>query len=498
MEHHYTVRLEPLGKQIRVQAGTPLKDILFPYGVEFPCGGKGLCGGCRVKVLQGSVSLDEEHKRALEKLGLKDPWRLACRSRVTGDVTLEIGQFDTFILADSSPFHFHPRPGYGIAFDLGTTTLVAQLVSLESGEVVAVETEVNPQARYGGDVISRIEYAVLQQGADELTRLIREKFAAMTGRLLRKTGGTPPEKILIAGNTVMHHLFCGRDLAPMASYPFETPHGDACRFTAEELGLPADHTEILFLPVLGSFVGGDILAGIVATGLDESEDPVILVDLGTNGEIVVGNRDRILCASTAAGPAFEGTNIHMGMRATTGAISSVTVEGGEIKTHVIGNEKARGICGSGLIDAIAVFLDTGQIDAGGRITGDRERLPLTQEVFLTQKDVRELQLAKSAIASGLHILMDRLGYGPQDISNVYVSGAFGTFINLTNTARIGLLDFPEEKIIKMGNTALLGTKMLLFEDGERVDRILRKTAHLSLESNPRFQDIFADNMMFMP
>ncbi len=497
MNRHFTVRLEPLGKKIKVPAGTPLQDVLFPYGVEFPCGGKGICGGCRVKVRKGDVSFDDHHRQLLKKLNLDDPsWRLACQSQVTGDVTLEIGQFDTFILADSSPFHFRPRKGYGIAFDLGTTTLVAQLISLESGEVTAVETAVNPQTRYGGDVISRIEYAVLQGGAAELTRLIREKFSTMIKRLLRKTGGEPPEKILIVGNTVMHHLFCGRDLTPMASYPFETSYGGECRFTAKDLGLPADHTQIIFLPILASFVGSDILAGIVATGLDKSEEPVILVDLGTNGEIVVGNKDRILCASTAAGPAFEGTNIHMGMRATTCAISSVTSGGDGIGIHVIGNEKARGICGSGLIDAVAVFLETGKVDAGGRITGDKERLSLTPEVFLTQKDIRELQLAKSAIASGLQILMEKMGYVPQDMRNIYVSGAFGTFINLKNTSRIGLLNFPEEKIVKMGNTALLGTKMLLFEDGERVQRILEKTTHLSLESNPYFQDIFAENMMF--
>jgi uncharacterized 2Fe-2S/4Fe-4S cluster protein (DUF4445 family) len=496
VKKYFHIRLEPLGKKIRVPVGTPLKDILFSYGVEFPCGGKALCGGCRVKVLEGEVPVDVSHRRALEQLGIEDPWRLACRSHVTGDVTLEIGQFETFILADSSPFHFRPREGCGIAFDIGTTTLVAQLVNLKNGEVMAVETDVNPQTRYGGDVISRIEYAVLQGGTEELTRLIRGKFSKMVRRLLRKTQGVPPEKILVVGNTIMHHFFCGHDLMPMAAYPFETPHGGECHFTAEELALPADHTEIVFLPILGSFVGSDILAGILATGMAESAEPVVLVDLGTNGEIVVGNRDRILCASTAAGPAFEGTNIRMGMRATTGAISSVSLEEGEIRTHVIGNEQARGICGSGLIDAIAIFLEKGDIDIGGRVTTADEKLWLTPEVYLTQKDVRELQLAKSAIASGLQILMEALDITAEEVKNVYVSGAFGTFINLENTRRIGLLKFPEEKIVKMGNTALLGTKMALFEDDRVIREILDKTTHHSLESNARFQDIFAENMIF--
>ncbi len=497
MKDHFTVHLEPLGKKVEVPEGTPLKDVLFSYGVEFPCGGKGICGGCRVKVLKGDVSFDERHRSLLEKLNLDFSWRLACQSYVTGDVTLEIGQFDTFILADSSPFLFKPQEGYGIAFDLGTTTMVTQLVNLKTGKVIGVETAVNPQAQHGADVISRIEYAVLQDGQATLTRLVREKFATMIHRLIRKAGGIAPEKIVVVGNTVMHHLFCGRDLTPMASYPFETPEGGACHFTPEELGLKTDdHTDIEFLPVLGSFVGSDILAGILATGMAESKDPLILVDLGTNGEIVVGNRDRILCASTAAGPAFEGTNIHMGMRATTGAISSVTRSEEAIRVHIIGNEKARGICGSGLIDAIAVFLETGKIDIGGRIKGESGRIDLTPEVFLTQKDIRELQLAKGAVASGIQILRETLGFAPEDIRNVYVSGAFGSFINLENTRRIGLLKYPADKIIKMGNTALLGAKMSLFENGDKIRDILQKTIHLSLETNPDFQDIFAENMIF--
>ena len=499
MKKYFTIRLEPLGKKVEVPEGTPLRDVLFSYGVEFPCGGKGICGGCRVKVLKGDVSFDEHHRQLLKKLNIDDSsWRLACQSHVTGDVTLEIGQFETFILADSTPFHFKPREGYGIAFDVGTTTLVAQLVNLQTGEVTGVDTAVNPQSKYGADIISRIEYAVLQNGSGELTRLIRRKFASMVNRLIRRAGNVAPEKIVLVGNTVMHHLFCDIDLTPLSAYPFEAKNGEACHFTIDELELKTqDHTDIVFLPILGSFVGSDILAGILATGMAESTEPMILVDLGTNGEIVVGNRDKILCASTAAGPAFEGTNIYMGMRATSGAISSVLQEEKEkIGTHVIGNEKAKGICGSGLIDAVAVLLESGKIDTGGKITEDDDRVYLTSEVYLIQKDIRELQLAKGAIASGLQILRETLGYRPEEIKNVYISGAFGTFIDLKNTQRIGLLRYPEEKIIKMGNTALLGAKMSLFENHDRIRDILQKTTHLSLETNPHFQDIFAENMMF--
>jgi len=497
MTKYHSVSLQPLGKKIRVPGDTPLKDILFSYGVEFPCGGKGLCGGCRVRLLKGNIRLDENNARKLKALNLDKDYRLACQSSVTGDITLEIGQFESFILAGNTTFRFIPQKEYGIAFDLGTTTLVAQLIDMSNGKVLGVETSLNPQNRYGADIISRIGYAVLQKKQDVLTRVIREKFAVMVNRLIRRTGGVPPVKVVVVGNTVMHHLFCGIDLKPLAGYPFETRNGGEHHFSATELGLKSDnHTNIVFLPILGSFVGSDILAGILATGLAESGDPAILVDLGTNGEIVVGNGERILCASTAAGPAFEGTNIRMGMRAATGAVSSVIREDGKLKVHVIGNERAKGICGSGLIDAVAVLLNTGKIDAGGKITGRENKIILTDEVFLTQKDVRELQLAKGAVASGLHILMEELGYVQKDIRNVYICGAFGSFINLENTRRIGLLKFPEGKIIKMGNSALLGAKMSLFENGDKIRDILQKTTRISLETNPAFQDIFAENMMF--
>lgn len=492
-----TVRLEPLGKKIKVSAGTPLKDILFSYGVEFPCGGKGLCGGCRVRPLKGDVSFDEKHRHLLDHLGITHDYRLACQSIVTGDVTLEIGQFETFILADSTVFRFEPQKGYGIAFDLGATTLVAQLLNLETGEVVGVETAVNPQAKYGADVISRIEYAVLKKQQDILTHIIREKFTTMVNRMIRKAGGVSPERIVVVGNTVMHHLFSGIDVTPLSAYPFEVAETGAQYFTPGELGVSSNgNTEIVFLPVLGSFVGSDILAGIRATGLAESKEPVVLVDLGTNGEIVVGDKDRILCASTAAGPAFEGTNIQLGMRATTGAISSVKLLNRHPEVHVIGNSVSKGICGSGLIDAIAVLLKTGQIDTGGKMAGDKDRIYLTPEIFLTQKDVRELQLAKGAIATGLQILIEEAVFSWEEVRQVFISGAFGSFINLENTRKIGLFKFPSEKIVKMGNTALLGAKMLLFENDDKIREILQKTTHLSLETNPHFQDIFADNMMF--
>jgi uncharacterized 2Fe-2S/4Fe-4S cluster protein (DUF4445 family) len=297
----------------------------------------------------------------------------------------------------------------------------------------------------------------------------------------------------------MHHLFCGIDLQPMAGVPFE-PHTPGLQvFAARKLGwdLPGEPA-VHFLPCLGGFVGSDILAGILATNLHRADKLTALIDLGTNGEIVVGNRERLLCASTAAGPAFEGARISMGMRAATGAISEVHVRGGELVCHVIGNTTPRGICGSGLVDAAAAGLDLGTIRPSGRIAQGDSWL-LSAPVSLTQWDLRELQLAKGAIAAGLRVLLDNWGASAADLHQVYLAGAFGNYINQASARRIGLLNFPRELVQPAGNTALLGAKLALFDlarhDGA-FPEVLAQTRHISLHEDPRFQETYVEEMPF--
>jgi uncharacterized 2Fe-2S/4Fe-4S cluster protein (DUF4445 family) len=496
MAQSCTVSLEPSGKKLKVTSGTPLVDVLHEYGVEFPCGGKGTCGKCRVKVLLGSISLSDRHREALLRLDLGKEFRLACMSRVEEDVSLEVEQYNTIILADESEFSITPGQGYGLAVDLGTTTIVAQLLELSAGKVMGVRTAVNPQARYGSDVISRIAFAVEKKGQKKLQELIHRTVSELIFSL-EKECRVRVSRIVIVGNSVMQHIFCGFDLKPLSLYPFESRSKELIRLDPADLHPRLDkNITIHFLPSVGSFVGSDILAGMMAARIHESGDYQVLIDLGTNGEIVAGNRERILCASTAAGPAFEGTNISMGMRATTGAISSVWREDDGIHSHVIGNVPPRGICGSGLIDAVSVFLKKGRIDAGGQITGDADKLAIGGPVYLTQQDIREFQLAKAAIAAGLHILLKELGIGAKEVKQVFVAGAFGNFIDLSNARYLQLLEFPEESIRKMGNTALLGAKMALFGHDLSYSEVLSKTRHMSLESDPGFQDIFIGNMMF--
>lgn len=494
----HTVKIEPLGICRTVNHDTPLKDIFLEYGAEFPCAGQGICGNCRIEVLQGDIALTEAHRKALEAKKINNPsTRLACLSRVTEDITVRIGQFSHIVLADHSGFSFTPGQGYGIAVDLGSTTLVSQLLNLENGKIKGVETALNPQLAYGADLISRIGFATAsRENALLLTSVIRSALGKQIENLYRQHTGDL-HKICIVGNTVMHHLFCGLDVSPLAMYPFSSPHLQEYRFTPRELNWqipPA--VEICFLPNIGGFVGSDILAGIRATRMHEKEKYQLLIDLGTNGEIVVGNRQRIVCASTAAGPAFEGTNITQGIRATEGAIAGVKNEDGRIITQIIGNGKAKGICGSGLIDAIEVFLEAGEIDITGNFTTEKSRLHLADDIYLYPQDIREFQLAKAAIAAGIQLLLNRLNITRTDIEQVYIAGGFGHYIRLGNAIRLGLLEFEENRIVRLSNSALTGAKMALFEADDCFHELLRLTENVSLETLPGFQDIFCEKMFF--
>lgn len=473
--------------EVKPKTGETLADQLFQAGVEFPCGGESACGGCKIRVLSGDVPVTPMMRDALTPDEIDAGWRLACCAEATAPVTLEVEQWSLRILSDDAGVPIEPRDGLGVVIDLGTTTLVAQLVDLSSGEVLAVETALNPQARFGADVMTRIQHDLRQPG--ELKVVIRQALGAMIKRM---AAGRELEEVLLAGNTAMHHLFCGLSVEPLSRVPFESPHLGSYLTTADELAWPcAVRGHVLFLPCLGGFVGSDLLTGIVATGLDLQDQPHALFDIGTNGEIVVGSRHRIQCASTAAGPAFEGGRISCGMRAGHGAIDAVDHD---LNVHVIGGGRGRGLCGSGLVDAVAAGRARELILPTGRIADPSRRLPLATDVMLTQADVRELQLAKGAMASGLRML------APGGVSRLWLAGAFGNYIRLGSARAIGLL--PEDLIVEsVGNAALRGARMLLLAPSQRQARLSRICAmaeHVELAADPQFQDIYAESMALRP
>ncbi len=508
----HMILLKPTNVQVRATAGTSLRDLLFEQGVEFPCGGQGRCRGCKVRVIHGEAVINDAQRAHLNESELLQGWRLACQCTLDDDLEIELRQWDAAILGNESAFVFTPREGLGMAVDLGTTTVVAQLLNLNTSQVLAVRSALNAQARFGADVMSRVSHAVEAHGQAELTRLIREQI----GKLIRdlvfagQVDAVLIREVVIVGNTVMHHLFCGIDLEPMSCTPFEPIDDGLKTFEAQELGWRlGDGATICFLPCLGGFVGSDILAGVMATQLHESAELVGLVDLGTNGEMVIGTRDGLLCASTAAGPAFEGARISMGMRAASGAISEVQLDRdqiGHVVCRVLGSVLPTGICGSGLVDAVACGLDLSVIGASGRLNMHAKGVSKNSEacwllhdpIVITQTDIRQLQLAKGAIAAGVRILLNELGARGEDLTELYLAGAFGNYINRASAHRIGLLPVSPERTQSVGNAALLGAKMALFAgtDAALYDAIRCKTRHVSLNEAPGFMDIYVEEMGF--
>ncbi len=440
----------------------------------------------------------------------------------------------TLLIADNQIVRIEAGAGpeqlLGIAFDIGTTTVVGYLLDLETGAQVAVASLLNPQTRYGDDVVSRIDFSARDDGAG-LHTLQREIVRALNQIIsdTTKAAGASPEDILgmvVVGNTTMHHLFLGISPAALARSPYVPVVTEATCVTGREMGLtiyPEGHVWVL--PNIAGWVGADTVGVILATGLHEHEGVALAIDIGTNGEMALGSRERLVTCSTAAGPAFEGAHLSCGMRAADGAIDAVKIDG-DVRWHAIGNSAPRGICGSGLVDLVAEMLQSGIVDGTGMMQdADTLRSNGTEalaarlrqsrlrefvlvdardgaggrELVVTQRDVRELQLAKGAIRAGIQILMKELGIGPEDVVRVYLAGAFGNYIKPSSALTIGLIPhFPNAEIVPVGNAAGSGARMALLSKAAREEAtlILRQVEYLELSGRPDFQDEFAEAMIF--
>ncbi len=407
------------------------------------------------------------------------------------------------------------KPGagmYGVAVDIGTTTMVAYLMDLTSGAMVDVASALNPQRVHGGDVISRSDYA--SQSEDNLRQmqaLVVDRLDGMILDMASRAGVDPGRifHIVAVGNTTMMHLMCGLTTRNIAVSPFIPAVTRPLNVPARELGFSLEHAIVTAGPCVAGYVGADTVACVLDCDMDRADRLCLMVDIGTNGEIALGDRNGIVCCSTAAGPALEGAHIKHGMGGVTGAISRVRLRGG-VDVSVIGGGAAQGICGSGLVDAIAEMLDMGYIDEMGGMDEDelgelaaedegRPALRLTDGIVITQRDVREVQLAKAAIAAGIKTLMAERGCDYGDIGALYLAGGFGNYIDRERASRIGLL--PRELLERMqpvGNAAGAGAQKMLLDGAqlERADAIARSMRYLELSARPEFQDLFVDGMCF--
>lgn len=496
------IRLILDGKQINAEVGQTISQII--HG-EQPCGGHGKCGKCKV-VARGSLSaLSESEMQLLSGDELARGVRLACSTRVLGECeinTLRQHASISSIVTDAKMPQITPAPSFsrfGMALDIGTTTLAARLYAAD-GALLSEAVALNPQSLFGADVISRIE-ASLSGNADKLARLIRDAISSLALELCKNAERDTREiEMLVAtGNTAMLYLLTESSPLALSRAPFAADKlfGEEIDALALGIDILADGAKIYLPPCISAFVGADTVCALLSSEFCDSEEPRMLVDIGTNGEMALWKDGNLSVCSTAAGPAFEGVGISAGMRGENGAIDKVAILNGALCPHVIGEIKARGICGSGIVDAAACMLELELMDETGFI--EDETVSLAEGVELTQQDIRALQLAKSAIYAGICTLAAKSNCELTGISQLIVAGGFGNYLNMISAARIGLL--PSEmlgKISVVGNAALAGASMLLLDRKllKKASAIAQSATVAELASDPIFSELYMNSMLF--
>jgi uncharacterized 2Fe-2S/4Fe-4S cluster protein (DUF4445 family) len=437
--------------------------------------------------------------------------------RTLGGTLREADWKVTAVLADDVLIGVEPGDTSGhrhaIAFDLGTTTVVATLLDLETGQPRAVRSILNAQQPFGADVISRISSTMLEDGAlERLQAHAHETLRTLTDEVCTEAGVEPRNvyEVVVTGNVTMIQLALGIDPEPLSMAPFTIAARRLPEASAGDFGLAVhERAPAILFPALGAYVGPDIVAGILATGLTLDRRVRLFVDVGTNSEIVLGSSARALACAAPAGPAFEAAQIRCGMRAADGAIEGVKLVDGELELTVIGDVEPQGLCGSGLVDAVAELVGAGILDHSGRfVAGSSERLGkvgeetvfhLADGVYLSQRDVRELQFAKASIATGWQILCRQLGIDPAEIAQVLLGGSFGTYLTSASAVRIGLVpELPLTRIVAAGNVAGEGAKIAALSVTERAaaNAVLDEVEYVELSGREDFNDLFVDQLAF--
>jgi uncharacterized 2Fe-2S/4Fe-4S cluster protein (DUF4445 family) len=600
------ILFEPEAKKVQTPKGTTIFQAAKDAGVDIrsECGGKGLCGKCRiiVKKSEDVSELTEPERKHLSKIEIDEGYRLACQAKVLKDTvvvippesssefrkiqitgkerflepkpivkkffvvlpkptlsdirpdyerlldallqvekfghleidydvlkelsdTLRRSNFKTTITVWDGRKIIAAEPGYtsnelfGFAVDIGTSKIVGYLVDLATGKTLDIESLENPQLAHGEDIITRITFTMADpKNLKTLQNLAIEAINKIINEACKRTKIEPNKiyEVVVVGNTAMHHLFLGIQPKYMALSPFTPAIKTQLNVKASELNIGISPSGIItVLPVIAGFVGADAVADALATGICDSSDISILIDIGTNTEIFIGNSEDMLSCSCASGPAFEGFHIKHGMKAVTGAIEKIRMNPSfEVEYETIGHDKPAGLCGSAIIDMVAEMFKHKIIDQSGRINCDIKTPRLREsngelefviawgketktrkEITITQKDIREIQLAKAAIYTGCAILMKRKKLKEEGITKLFIAGAFGNYINPKNAKIIGLIpDVPTEKVEFVGNTAIVGAKMALIsnEARKKADTISKKVRYLELAADPSFKKEFLE------
>ena len=453
--------------------------------IQMPCGGRGTCGKCKVRAVGGLSPAAPEELQLLTAAQRASGLRLACCTCAEADCTIyfstDRGKVQGVAEALAPAFKVDAgQDGYGVAVDIGTTTVAAYLYSLCDGVCHNSTCEENVQTAYGADVIARIEYAN-KGGLTELSDMIRKQISVMIGEKF----AVAPKRLVVTGNTTMLHLLAGLDPRTLAVSPF-TPVSHFGAWYGN-----------LYLPrCISAYVGADMTCAVLSSGM-QNDSSSLLVDIGTNGEMALWHGGKLVCCSTAAGPAFEGALISQGMSALPGAISRVWIEAGTVQYETVGEAEPIGICGSGLVDAVACMRKAGVLDETGYLENDYEIGD--SKVRITAQDIRQLQLAKSAIRAGIETLMHTCGINAEQIDKFYIAGGFGKYLDAENAAKIGL--FPQElveKAVVLGNAAGAGASMILLSKQAQAEseQIAQEAQVTELSDSPVFMEKYMDYMMF--
>ncbi len=555
-----TIIVEPIGVTVEIKIGETLHDGLERAGIaiETPCGGQGVCGACKVWVdpPEHVPSTPHEDICALDdKKGL----RLACQAIPEKDLTIRLEDNFVYDKADRNQgrillenrltqqngaapaiklikkqgnvFLVHDRetdeirlnnwhPHYvpkGLAIDIGTTTMVISLVSLDTGEVLASGSSLNPQVVHGHDVLTRIQYAETPEGLDEMASLVQNKLNVLLAEACETTHTHSDEivDVTIGANTTMLQLAAKIDPTPLGRVPFTFDIKGGTTYPASTFGLTVNKAARVYLPpVMHAFVGTDITAGLLlCPNFFDDTKSILYIDMGTNGEMCLNVKGRRFTTSTAAGPAFEGMGLSTGMRATDGAVEKVEIVNGVMDFQTIGGGKVKGVCGSGIVDFIAALLVTGILDASGKLSNKDEKNPSVMTVndqpafeygegiHLTQKDVRQIQLAKGAVRTGIDLILQNGEITCDELDSIYVAGGFGNYLKPANMERIGLLPpNAADKVIFCGNASIDGSTMLLTQGAQRIflEQALDAMEHLQLADSPEFMNCFVASLGFPP
>ena len=529
-------------KTLTPAAGESLFECAEQVGVVVPtsCRKNGKCRECLVEIVTGKDLLSPS---APEEEHLREGFRLSCRARVTGrsgtikchtlrrgemriqqDTTLlpdvlglnlldpAVTREGAWVLLDGERLIKAPGALLGLAIDIGTTTVVVRLVDLETGMTLEVQSFENPQRFAGTDIMARIQYDTEQSG-----RLLQRTLLAYLGHAIEAMECDPQTiyEVVIAGNTTMRDLLFGLNVYSVGQRPYRslteielaegTRETTSLSATAKKLRLPiCPRARVYGLPLVSGHVGADAAAGLLTIGLAHESRTVALMDIGTNTELVVGNRDKILAASCPAGPAFEGGAIDCGMPGLEGAIEAIRLSKiGEVSFDTIGEGEPQGICGSGLIDGLSELLRTHRINELGRFTHESDRFYVSadHQLFIHEQDISELAQAKGANVAGLRIVLKNFGIDINDLDRFYLAGGFAKHLDLDAARRIGLIpDLPDEKLIQLGNASIEGATRALcsLSARENLESLVRNIRHVELETDEQFFDHFVEGCQFIP